>query len=231
MFQDPTPISRATFLRRPGELVIQGEYTQTTSPTLSSSRARWNELREWTSFPVDVQTFWDSIPAAEQNQALFTVQNLQFYQNTVLANLPRPTNEDMLSQHLDQRYNGPHNWTKTLQHSEIIRRDPAYPVFGEPDYLFVAHSVPGRALHAVMELKTFWKVTHTSLTEMLGGISDFLSRGHSFRCASSRVASSTRYISSWTTCTRTNLRLHGTKRDEIRSTHHGQRMGLPHERE
>ena len=149
------PVSRAAFLRTPGRTVTQGDYQQTDSPTLSSRRARWTQLSEWTTFPTDFQTFWDSILTEEKDEVLFTVEGLRFYHDTVLLNLPRPTNEDMLSLHLDNRYTQPHNWTKTPYHSEIIRRDDGYGVVGKPDYLFVAHSTAFRALHAVMELKTF----------------------------------------------------------------------------
>src|SRR5216117_3373807 len=151
------PVSRAEFLRTPGRTVTQGNYVQTDSPTLSSRRARWTQLSEWTTFPTDFQTFWDSIMTEEKDEVLFTVEGLRFYRNTVLSNLHPPTNEDMLSEHLDARYRHPHNWIKTPYHSEIIRRDDGYGLIGKPDYLFVAHASPFHALHAVMELKTFWK--------------------------------------------------------------------------
>jgi hypothetical protein len=122
-----------------------------------------------TTFPADFATFWDSIPTEERDELLFTMEGLRFYRDTVLSNLPRPTNEDMLSQHLDSRYTQPHNWTKTQNHSEIIRRDDGYGLVGKPDYLFVAHGTAFRALHAIMELKTFWKVTADSIIEVLDG--------------------------------------------------------------
>ena len=169
MFQVPRPVSREEFLRTPGKTVERGDYLQTDSPTLSSTRTRWTQLLEWTTFSTDFQTFWNLLPTHEKNETLFTAENLRFYNDTVLANLPRPTNEDMLSQHLDARYTQPHNWTKTQNHAEIIRRDDGYALVGKPDYLFVAHNTAFRALYAVMELKTFWKVSADNIMEVLCG--------------------------------------------------------------
>jgi hypothetical protein len=81
---------------------------------------------------MDFRTFWDSLPTDEKDQPLFTVDNLRFYNDTVLANLPRPTNEDMLSQHLDARYMQSHNWTKTQSHAEILHRDDGYTLVSKP---------------------------------------------------------------------------------------------------
>ena len=166
MFQASQPVSRGAFLRTPGKTIDRGDYLQTDSPTLSSSRARWSRLFEWTTFSTDFRTFWDQLPTEEKNENLFTVENLRFYNDTVLANLPRPTNEDMLSQYLDARYTQPHNWTKNPNHAEIIRRDDGYALVGKPDYLFVAHHATFRAL---MELKTFWKVSADNIIEVLCG--------------------------------------------------------------
>jgi hypothetical protein len=174
MSQGPQPVTREAFLKTPGKTVERGDYLQTDSPTLSSSRTRWSQLSEWTTFSTDFRTFWDSLPSHEKNENLFTVENLRFYNDTVLANLPRPTNEDMLSQHLDSRYAQPHNWTKTQSHAEIIRRDDGYALIGKPDYLFVAHNATFRALYAVMEPKTFWKVSTHNLMEVLCGNVPFI---------------------------------------------------------
>jgi hypothetical protein len=163
------PVSRGAFLKTPGKTIDRGNYLQTDSPTLSSRRARWTQLSEWATFSTDFRTFWESLPTDEKDQPLFTVDNLRFYNDTVLANLPRPTNEDMLSQHLDARYTQPHNWTKTQSHAEIIRRDDGYALVGKPDYLFIAHNATLPTLYAVMELKIFWKVSAENIAEVLYG--------------------------------------------------------------
>jgi hypothetical protein len=76
----------------------------------------------------------------------------------------------MLSGHLDARYKNPHNWLITRSHSMIIRRDDDYGLVGKPDYLFIAQNAPVPILHAVMELKPFWKVTDNSIVELLDGL-------------------------------------------------------------
>jgi hypothetical protein len=165
-------VSRAAFLQTPGKTVTRGDYLQTDSPTLSSLRTRWLELAEWTTFPDDYELFWQSVSQQEKDELLFTVEGLRFYRDTVLAtlDLQPPTNEDMLSAHLDARYVNPHNWVVTGSHSMIIRRDDGYGLVGKPDYLFVAHNAPVPTLHAVMELKPFWKVPDNSIVELLDGL-------------------------------------------------------------
>src|SRR5438552_10052162 len=101
----------------------------------------------------------------------------------------------MLSLHLDNRYTQPHNWTKTPHHSEIIRRDDGYGVVGKPDYLFVAHSTAFRALHAVMELKTFWKVSADNIVEVLDGTYFPLAFAEFIRYTSSVLARFDEWIS------------------------------------
>ena len=165
-------MTREGVLRTPGFGVTRGDYVQTDSPTLSSHRAHWSELNEWVSFSTDFQTFWNSIDPTEKNEVTHNVEFLHLYYVTHVRNLPQPTNEDMLSSHLDKQYVDVHNSVITPSHSKIIRRDGSYPTFGYPDYLFVAH-IGGRALHAIMELKTFWKVTVNDMTQVLDG--NFLS--------------------------------------------------------
>jgi hypothetical protein len=162
-------VSRAAFLQTPSRTVIRGHYIQADSLTLSSLRTRWLELAEWTTFPDDYKLFWQSVSQQEKDELLFNVGNLIFYRDTVLASLEPPTNEDMLSAHLDARYANPHNWVITQSHSKIIRRDDGYGLVGKPDYLFIANNASVPTLHAVMELKTFWKVTNDSIIELLDG--------------------------------------------------------------
>lgn len=169
-----THVSRAAFLQTPGKAVVRGDYLQTDSPTLSSKRTRWLALGEWTAFAADFRAFWNSVTQEEKDQLLFTVEGLVFYNQTVLTNLHQPTNEDMLSVHLDRRYLDPHNWTITRSHSKIIRRDDGYGLVGKPDYLFIADNSPTPTLHGVMELKTFWKVSEISITELLDGRDPYL---------------------------------------------------------
>jgi hypothetical protein len=180
MYQSPItiqtiPITREQYLRTPGETIRQGTYTQTDSPTKSSRRVRWVQLSEW-HIQNDFLNFWNSLPNAEKQECIthsIAVEGYRAYINM----LPDPTNEDMLSQHLDMKYNQPHNlaappMTTLHPHSRIIRRDGFYPTIGNPDYLFVEPQNAGfRALYAVMELKTFWKVTPQGLLEVLNGTS------------------------------------------------------------
>jgi hypothetical protein len=169
------PITREQYLRTPGETIQQGTYTQTDSPTKSSRRVRWAQLSEW-NMQNDFLTFWNSLPNEEKLEVITnnSIVDQQHQSNQLLGN---PTNEDMLSLHLDVKYNQPHNWAvprimpTLFSHSRIIRRDAYYATIGSPDYMFVEQVNNFRALYAVMELKTFWKVTPQGLMDVLNGTS------------------------------------------------------------
>lgn len=176
MYQQSPPhllVSRASLLSTPGRIVIRGDYIQTDSPTLSSRRVRWVQLAEWATFSADFRTFWDSLPAEEKNQTVTNKDFLTQYKNLVINNLQPPTNEDMLSAHLDAKYTQLHTWTTepplTYNYAKIIRRDDGYQTIGKPDYLLIDRNSAVHALYAVMELKTFWKVSSDNIMEVLYG--------------------------------------------------------------
>lgn len=170
------PITREQYLRTPGETIRKGTYTQTDSPTNSPKQARWINLSEW-NLQNDFLTFWNSLPNEEKQEQITNTLIVEAHR-TDAHDLEDPTNEDMLSQHLDWRYKQPHNKaakpspTILYPHSRIIRRDGFYATIGNPDYLFVeSPNSTYRALYAVMELKTFWKVTPQSIMEVMNGTS------------------------------------------------------------
>ena len=112
MYQPPSqaiPISRDSFLRTPRRPVVQGQYTQTDSPTTSSSRVRWRQVFEWGGFHNDFAQFWQSLPQREKAEHITNTAFLNQYGQFVTGTLPNPTNEDMLSQHLNSKYSQPHN--------------------------------------------------------------------------------------------------------------------------
>jgi hypothetical protein len=172
----PQPVTREQFLRIPGQTIRQGTYTQTDSPTKSSKRVRWVTLTQW-NMQNDFLTFWNSLPDGEKHEYITNTFALE-YQSQLHQIMADPTSEDMLSQHLDSKYSQLHNLAAqptpaiSLPHSRIIRRDGFYQTIGNPDYIFVeqAGSIP-RTLYAVLELKTFWKVTPQKIMEVMNGIS------------------------------------------------------------
>jgi hypothetical protein len=93
------------------------------------------------------------------------------------ARQANPTNENQLSGFMDARFVLPHNDItfpeRTL--SEIVRYGSNHGTLGEPDYLFRPYCPPAEpsaetpSLHAVMELKTFWKVTDELINELFDG--------------------------------------------------------------
>ena len=179
MYQQPTQITREGLLLTPGRTVVQGQYIQADSPTLSSSRVRWVQLFEWINFRNDFTQFWRSLPEEEKNEYITDTAFLDQYRQLIRMSLVNPTNEDMLSQHLDMKYSNPHNLTAhprptmSHNHAKIIRRDSFYQTFGWPDYLFVEQDGFPRRLYLVMELKTFWKVTQEAIAEVLNGDASF----------------------------------------------------------
>jgi hypothetical protein len=182
MYQPSTTtvqITREGFLRTPGRTIVKGEYTQTDSPTNSTSRTRWNYLAEW-DLQTDFNDFWQSLPDEEKHEYITNTAFLDQYRQFVTSTMADPTNEDMLSEHLDTKYNQPHNWATVpapvirYPHARIIRCDEFYQTIGRPDYLFVEQQNANlRALYAVMELKTFWKVTPEVIIEIMNGNSHY----------------------------------------------------------
>jgi hypothetical protein len=172
----PLPVTREQFLRIPGETIRQGTYTQTDSPTKSSKRVRWVTLAEW-NMQNDFLTFWNSLPNEEKYEEITNNLFLEQYRQFQRRTLADPTSEDMLSQHLDSKYSQLHNLATqptpaiSLPHSRIIRRDGFYQPIGNPDYIFVEQAGFPRTLYAVLELKTFWKVTPQKIIEVMNGTS------------------------------------------------------------
>jgi hypothetical protein len=126
---------------------------------------------------TDFLTFWNSLPDAEKHEEIANTFALE-YQRRLHQIMADPTSEDMLSKHLDSKYNQLHNLAAqptpaiSLPHSKIIPRDAFYQTIGNPDYLFVEQATSiHRTLYAVLELKTFWKVTPHKIMEVMNGTS------------------------------------------------------------
>jgi len=174
-------LSRVDILRLPVPVLEQGEdpeYSRTPSPgspTLSNHRIRWSDLIEWTNFHQELRTFMSSLPPEELgrlNEPFLYIQTLQHRQQSWAGEV-KPTNEGQLSSNLDSRYVTPHNdiTGRLPSLSQIRRYGTGYGTFGRPDYLFTAYDRPPSScnLHAILELKTFWKVTPELINELFHG--------------------------------------------------------------
>jgi len=167
--------TRADYLNFPGVPVARGDTKQTHSPgTISKYRITWSELSEWTDFAEDLRLFSNSISPEELNRlnAPWRDQDLEQFDRDQWDSISLPATENQLNPHMDSRWMNPHNKiTMPLQNlSEIIRFGDGYGTFGDPDYLFKLRGMGGEtSLHAVMELKTFWKVLPEMIHALLDG--------------------------------------------------------------
>ena len=162
-------MSRESVLTTPGTLLVQGTYSQSQSPTLSTARARWANLTEWTSLPKDIATFWQSL-SQEELAAIVDPNNYMGTRLGILALLPAPTSEGQLHLPLNALFSFPHNFAANSlgaahPHAQITVFAHEYGLVGDPDFLFVYNGSPV----GIIELKTFWKVTAQMIDEVLYG--------------------------------------------------------------
>lgn len=156
--------TREALLATRGIVLNQGAYSQSASPTLSTSRVRWQSLVWRTAIQQDFNTYWQSL-TQEELAAVVDQRNYMITLPQILAVLPAPTSELQLRQPFELQYVYPHNFAvggagAAHSHAQITMFSGEYGLAGEPDYLFVYRGT---------EMKTIWKVSVQSIEEVLNG--------------------------------------------------------------
>ena len=162
--------TREALLATPGIVLNQGTYSQSTSPTLSTSRVRWRAIARWTTIQQDFETYWRSLTQEELGAVIERTNYMTTTRVSFLATLPAPTSELELHQPFHVLYVYPHNVAvgslgAAHSHAQITVFSSQYCLAGEPDYLFVYNGT----VCGVIEMKTFWKVSRQSIEEVLSG--------------------------------------------------------------
>lgn len=176
--------------------------SKTGSPTLSTTRVRWQQLTEWTSLNSETLSYLQSLPP-EEFFARVVNGDYRAAADLVLSMKVEPGDESSLRPWVDNIYFFAHNIAAkpvaaAHPHAKILEAVPAqFPHAGKCDYLFVHEGRPC----GVVELKTYWKVTPKEIDEVLDGnwvynIADVRYRARFWKTLGS-------------SCDRANLRLHG----------------------
>jgi len=168
-------MSRHSVLSTPGPVIPEGTYNQTDSPTTSPFRARWSELHEWTSLPMAITEYINGLPRWELDAFVDVDNHMTSTIPRYLANFRPTSRESQLHRPFFKLYVDSHDLVAgpdveaSHAHATIDTPAPEYGFVGDPDYLFLHQNSPV----GVIELKTFWKVTASSIEEVLNGKSSF----------------------------------------------------------
>ena len=157
-FEEPMPVSKYIPPR------------STASPTVSTTRVRWDRLTEWTSLMSEA---WAYVSNLSQEELSARVASASYREgsNEELEETVEPTDEATLRPWIKAMFLFPHNVAvrpiaAVNAHAKIFEASAArFPHAGKCDYLFVHN---GRRC-GVVELKTYWKVTSEHIDEVING--------------------------------------------------------------
>jgi hypothetical protein len=120
-----------------------------------------------------VNQYWERISEAEKGTLLVGRGGEHWLQYTEVAwdRLRLPTDEAALRRFLDIAYMDLHNTILLYpnldnNHATIIPLSGGFHTVGDPDYLFIERD----KMYAIMEAKTFWKLSPEHITDLLSGI-------------------------------------------------------------
>ena len=126
--------TREVLLATPGLVLNQGTFSQSGSPTLSTSRARWRSIQRWTTIQQDFQTYWQSL-SQEEFRAVVDERNYMMTVPILLLMMPAPATELQLRQPFETQYVHPHNIAScgvgaAHSHAQIAGFSPEYSLAG-----------------------------------------------------------------------------------------------------
>ena len=162
-------VTRAEFLSHVHQPLVSRQGPS--SPTKGKYRLRWRELSEWNDFGTDTQTYWGDVGDAEKNQVLAGVASNYWdvqYSSMAAVDNDTVTQEQDLGIPFINLYSLSHNLPipgSNDDHARITPRCPAN-IIGDPDCCLKLND----QLVGIIELKTFWKVTETTILEVLEGL-------------------------------------------------------------
>lgn len=145
--------------------------TRPSSPTKSTYRLRWREIREWTYFVAETQEYWDGLDDAEKNQVIqeAPLTYWDVLDAALVAAMPSVSREGHLLTPFTFKYSVPHNHAipgARDDHASISTRIPDTTI-GQPDACFEYDDNIG----GIIEVKTFWNLTNESVVQVIQGSS------------------------------------------------------------
>src|SRR5579859_1807700 len=172
------------------------------SPTKSTMRYRWHELRHW-QVEVDAQSYWDATPDDDKTQ---TVDVPPAYWSVIehqLRTFSQPlTSEPTLKVPFANALQIPHNTAipgASDAHAEIWAEGSKLAIqpIGNADFIMVHDG----KLTGIIELKTWWKVTTTEIEDVRTGPT------HVVHCSNDSRPRTSGWNTPWPSSHRTNIRL------------------------
>lgn len=161
--------SRREVLALQGPTITQGTSSRRNSPTLSTHQARWHSLQHWTDFPQRFESFWGQVGDNELSTVVDPPRYIDAI-NFLLQYTALPTSEPELYPIFDILYKNPHNIAASLNvsnfHATVQKGAAQYQPIGDPDYIFAFNG----GLVGIIEVKTFWKVTPSSIDQVINGM-------------------------------------------------------------
>ena len=140
------------------------------SPTKSTHRVRWREIHEWAAFVTEAQEYWDGLDGDEKSQVIPETHARYWdsLSHSVTSAMPDVTREGHLLFPFTLRYSVPHNDVLAGARDNHARISTIIPdVFiGQPDACFEYDDKIG----GIIEIKTFWKLTHQSIIDVIQGL-------------------------------------------------------------
>ena len=140
------------------------------SPTISTTRVRWQRLAEWRTLMTEVMEYIRNL-SPEELRARVASADYRSSANEELEETAEATDESTLRPWIKSIFFFPHNVASrpvaaVNAHAKIFEASAArYPQAGKCDYLFVHNNT----ICGVVELKTFWKVTPAQIDEVISG--------------------------------------------------------------
>jgi hypothetical protein len=142
----------------------------TGSPTKSTMRYRWRELRDW-DIEADAIAYWDGLPDHDKHARLVAAGYWEVVRMQ-LDGFDQPfSSESNLRDPFGNAFRAPHNLAvqrssdvhaKMWSEASVLDESP----IGNADFLFVYDN----KLTGIIELKTWWKVNQTQFEEVKAGM-------------------------------------------------------------
>jgi hypothetical protein len=146
------------------------------SPTKSTYRVRWREIREWADFATDALEYWDGLDDDEKNQVIPKTRTGYWdsLSDSLEATMPSVWREGHLLTPFTFNYSIPHNHAipGACDNHAFIKTSLPDVVIGQPDACFERDDKIG----GIIEIKTFWNLTIESILEVIRGSLPFPNR-------------------------------------------------------
>ena len=141
------------------------------SPTKSTLRCRWRELRDW-EVEAEARTYWEGLPLSDKQATMLGVDSAFWTTiRSLLEAFMEPfTAESTLRAPFSTAYQGPHNLAimgASDEHAVMRIGVGSLEIvpLSNPDLIFVHES----QLAGIVELKTWWKVDETQINDVRTG--------------------------------------------------------------